>query len=129
VSVLLPPAAEALLIERDTCTLTTIRADGTPHVAPVRFTWDPTSGLARVMTVFNRAKSRNIRSRADSRAVACQVSEARWISLEGGAVVSTDPRRLAAGIQLYTKRYWTPPPTPPGLAVIEIAVDRVLGLY
>jgi PPOX class probable F420-dependent enzyme len=125
----LPARAEALLSEQDSCTLTTIRPDGTPHVAPVRFTWDANTGLARIMTVATRRKARNLLVNPGARAVACQVAGPRWISLEGPAVVSADPLRVTEGARLYTKRYWAPPPDPPGLVVIEIAVDRILGLY
>jgi len=33
------------------------------------------------------------------------------------------------GVRQYTRRYQSPPPDPPGLVVIEIAVDRLLGQY
>jgi hypothetical protein len=51
-SLSLPESAEAFLTENHVCTLTTIRPDGSPHVAPVRFTWD--AGVARVMTAASR---------------------------------------------------------------------------
>lgn len=126
-SLRLNPTAEKFLAENHICTLTTVRPDGTPHVAPVRFTWDPVSGLARVMTVGTRAKARNVR--VSGRAAVCQSAGPRWITLEGSAVVSDDPGRVAEGMHRYTRRYWSPPPQFPGLVVIEIRVDRVMGLY
>ncbi|MGY4956937.1 hypothetical protein [Streptomyces nigrescens] len=43
------PTADARAFPRPhTATLTTLRPDGTPHVTPVRFSFDPASGLARV---------------------------------------------------------------------------------
>lgn len=128
-TITLPSAAEALLSEPESCTLSTVRADGSVHVTPVRFTWDTDSGLARVMTVGGRAKTRNIQHREGSRAVVCQVSGPRWISLEGVAAVSADPERVAEGVRRYAKRYWSPPPPFPGMVVIEITVDRYLGLF
>ncbi|GAA4640767.1 hypothetical protein GCM10023196_107530 [Actinoallomurus vinaceus] len=125
----LPASAEAFLTEPHVCTLTTLRPDGTPHVAPVRFTWDRTTGTARVMTVASRRKAGNLLAAPGTRVAICQVAGPRWITLEGPATVSDDPRRLAEGARRYADRYGSPPPTPPGLVVIEIAVDRVMGLY
>ncbi|MEU9168984.1 pyridoxamine 5'-phosphate oxidase family protein [Streptomyces sp. NPDC048420] len=127
--VALTAATEAFLTENQHLgTLTTIRENGTPHVAPVRFTWDQQAGLVRVMTTVTRQKARNLLGAGGARAAVCQVAGGDWITLEGAAVVSTDPERLREGIRRYTRRYWAPPPQPPGLAVIEITVDRVLGL-
>jgi len=125
----LSSAAEAFLREPHLCTLTTIRPDGSPHAVPVRFTWDDSSGLARIMSVITRQKTRNLLLRPGSRAAACQVVGYRWITLEGVAAVSDDPQRVREGARRYTMRYRAPPPDPPGLIVIEIAVDRVLGIY
>lgn len=124
----LPAAAEAFLAENHVGTLATVRPDGSPHTAPVRFTWDGAAGLVRVMTVVNRRKVRNLLAIPDSRASICQVLGPRWITLEGSAAVSDDPQRLAEGAARYARRYLSPPPNPPGLVVIEIAVDQVLGL-
>ncbi|MCX4591806.1 TIGR03618 family F420-dependent PPOX class oxidoreductase [Streptomyces sp. NBC_01549] len=121
--------AEAFLAENHLCTLTTLRPDGSPHVAPVRFTWDADAGLARVMTAASRQKARNLLTRPGSRVAVCQAAGHRWITLEGTATVSTDPQRVVEGARRYAKRYWCPPPDPPGLVVIEIAVDRAMGLY
>ncbi|WP_328973656.1 pyridoxamine 5'-phosphate oxidase family protein [Streptomyces sp. NBC_00239] len=119
--------AEAFLAENHLCTFTTLRPDGSPHTAPVRFTWDAATGIARVMTTVHRQKSRNILAAPGARVSVCQMVGWRWLTLEGTATVSTDRARVAEGIRRYTKRYWAPPPQPPGLAVVEIRVDRVLG--
>jgi len=124
----LPAAIEAFLAENHVCTLTTVRPDGSPHVVPVRFTWDGKAGLARVMTVVSRRKVRNLLASPGSRASVCQAVGTRWITLEGLATVSDNPARIAEGVRRYARRYCSPPPNPPGLVVIEIAVDRVLGL-
>ncbi|MEU8590488.1 TIGR03618 family F420-dependent PPOX class oxidoreductase [Streptomyces sp. NPDC048664] len=127
---LLSATAEDFLAENHLCTLTTLRPDGTPHVAPVRFTWDGEAGLARVMTTVTRRKARNLLAGGGAgRAAVCQVVGGRWITLEGPAAVVTDPARVAEGVRRYAKRYWSPPPQPPGLAVVEIRVERVMGLY
>jgi F420H(2)-dependent biliverdin reductase len=119
--------AQAFLAENHLCTFTTLRPDGSPHTAPVRFTWDVETGLARVMTTVARRKARNLLADPGARVSVCQTAGWRWITLEGRATVSTDRVRVAEGVRQYAKRYRTPPPQPPGLAVIEIRVDRVLG--
>ncbi|MEU5437410.1 TIGR03618 family F420-dependent PPOX class oxidoreductase [Streptomyces sp. NPDC020719] len=121
-------SVEAFLAEPLVATLTTLRPDGSPHVAPVRFTWDAASGLARVMTVATSRKARNVLANPGSRAVLCQVDGFSWVTLEGTAAVSQDSQRVAAGVQRYAKRYWQAPPNPPGRVVLEIAVDRVITL-
>ncbi|WP_077801391.1 pyridoxamine 5'-phosphate oxidase family protein [Streptomyces sp. JHA26] len=108
--------------------LTTIRPDGSPHVAPVRFTWEASSGLARVMTVASSRKARNLLAAPGGRVALCQVDGFAWATLEGTGTVVRDPDRVARGAKLYARRYWSTPPSPPGRVVIEIAVDRVLSL-
>ncbi|RSS31046.1 pyridoxamine 5'-phosphate oxidase family protein [Streptomyces rochei] len=107
---------------------TTMRPDGTPHVAPVRFTWDADAQLARVMTVRSSRKARNLLATPGAPVALCQVDGFRWVTLEGTGTVVTDPERVALGARLYAKRYWSAPPTPTDRVVIEIAVDRVLSL-
>ncbi|MFQ6226890.1 pyridoxamine 5'-phosphate oxidase family protein [Nocardia sp. NPDC002869] len=41
------PTVQAFLTEPRIATFTTIRADGTPHVAPARLTWDDPASTAR----------------------------------------------------------------------------------
>lgn len=120
--------AVKFLAEPYLATLTTSRPDGSPHVAAVRFTWDSTAELARVTTVASRRKAQNLIANPGSRAALCQVAGFRWITLEGPATVSGDPLRVAEAVRRYTQRYSSPPPTPPMLVVIEIAVDRVMNL-
>ncbi|MFD5069727.1 pyridoxamine 5'-phosphate oxidase family protein [Streptomyces sp. NPDC058369] len=122
-------AARAFLALPRTATLTTLRPDGTPHVAPVRFTFDASTGLARVTTRAGARKARNVAAGGPAARVAlCQADGFRWITLEGRAAVEDDPVRLAEAVRRYTARYRAAPPAPPDLAVIEIAVDRVLSL-
>ena len=46
----LGPGLLAFLTERHLATLTTLRADGSPHVVPVGFTFDAGSLTARIIT-------------------------------------------------------------------------------
>lgn len=121
-------AAKAFLAEPHVATLTTVRPDGSLHVTAVRFTWDEDSRLARVLTVASARKARNLTVHPGGRAALCQVAGFRWITLEGIATVSGDPRRLAEGVRRYARRYQSAPPEPPERVVIEIAVDRQMSL-
>lgn len=112
------------LTERHLATLTTLRPDGSPHVVPVGFSFDPTTGLARVIASDGSKKVRNIE--AGSRAVVCQVDRGRWLSLEGNARISRNPEAIAEGERRYEARYQAPRPNSRRV-VIEIVVDRVLG--
>ena len=117
-------AALQFLTERHLATLTTLRPDGSPHVVAVGFTWDDEAGLARVITDGGSRKAAHVR--AGSRAVVAQVDGPRWMSLEGSAVVSDDPARVADAVRRYAGRYRVPRENPTRV-VIEIRVDRVLG--
>lgn len=116
----------AFLAERHLATLTTLRPDGTPHVVAVGFTWDAEAGLARVITFAPSRKARNLVAAPGSRAAVCQVDGGRWLTLEGPAVVTDDPARVAEAVRRYTERYRPPGPRDDRVA-IEIQVDRVLG--
>jgi len=121
----LPPLALEFLRERHLATLTTLRTDGSPHVVPVGFTWDDEEGLARVITSRTSRKARNL---ADGgRAAVCQVDGARWISLEGPARVVRRPEEIADAERRYAERY-RPPRENPARVVLEITVERALGL-
>ena len=121
----LPAAALEALRERHLATLTTLRPDGTPHVVPVGFTWDDEACVVRVITSGTSSKARHARS--GSRAVVCQVDGWRWLSLEGTTRVLTDADAVRDAERRYAERYRQPRPNP-ARVVIEIAVDRVLGL-
>ncbi len=110
--------------ERHLCTITTIRADGTPHVAPVGVTYDPATGLARVITSGTSQKVRNVRG--NPRVAVCQVDGRRWTTLEGTAVIAEDPESVADAERRYAERYRTPRPNP-ARVVIVITVTRVMG--
>ncbi|ATL67708.1 PPOX class F420-dependent oxidoreductase [Nocardia terpenica] len=120
----LPPAALDFVTERHLATLTTLRADGTPHVVAVGFTWDPESGIARVITSAHMTKTRN----ADRRGYAAlsQVDGRRWLTLEGPARVLTDPAAVADAEHRYTRRYRVPRENPHRV-VIAVHATRLLS--
>jgi PPOX class probable F420-dependent enzyme len=124
----LEPAVLAFLAERHLATLTTLRPDGTPHVAPVGFSYDGDAGLARVISFAAARKVHHIRAAgADGGlAVLSQVDGGRWLSLEGRAVVTDDPGRVAAAVAGYAGRYRQPGERADRVA-IEITVTRILG--
>ena len=122
----LPPEVTRFLAERHLATLTTLRPDGTPHVVPVGFSWDPGSGLVRVITWAGSRKARNLVARPGSPAAVSQVDGGRWLTLEGTAVVTADPARVAEGVRRYAERY-RPPGERDDRVVIELDVLRVLG--
>ena len=123
----LSPDALAFVAERHLATLTTLRPDGSPHVVAVGFTWDDEAGLARVITFAPSRKARNLLAAPGARAAVCQVDGRRWLTLEGPAVATDDPVRVAEGVRRYAERY-RPPKEREDRVVIEIAVDRALGL-
>jgi PPOX class probable F420-dependent enzyme len=122
----LPLDAVAFLSERHLGTLTTLRPDGSPHVVAVGFTWDGSARLARVITFASSRKARNLLAAPGSRAAVSQVDGGRWLTLEGPAVVTDEPERVAEAVRRYAERYRQPGERADRVA-IEITVDRVLG--
>jgi PPOX class probable F420-dependent enzyme len=121
-------ALRAFWTERHLCTLTTLRADGSPHVVAVGATLDPDAGLARVITMRGSAKVRHIAAAGPggARVAICQVDGGRWSTLEGLAVVRPDAAAVAEAERRYAERYRQPRPNPERV-VIEVTVTRVLG--
>ena len=120
----LSPAALDFVTARHLATLTTLRPDGSPHVVPVGFTWDPDALVVRVITSGPSRKARN--AARGGRAVVCQVDGRYWLSFEGTARVLTDPDSVADAERRYAARYRVPRVNPERV-VVEISVDRVLG--
>ena len=114
----------AFLSEYHLASLTTLRADGSPHVVPVGFSYDPELGVVRVITFPSSVKYKN--ALRGGRAVVSQVDGGRWLSLEGTVTGTDDPTRVAAAVAGYAARYRDPKEREDRVA-IEIAVDRVLG--
>ncbi|MEU0519238.1 TIGR03618 family F420-dependent PPOX class oxidoreductase [Streptosporangium sp. NPDC006007] len=114
--------------ERHLSTLTTVRADGTPHVVPVGVTLDVSAGVARVITSDGSYKVRHVRAGgpAGAAVAVCQVDGARWSTLEGRAVIRDDPESVADAVRRYAERYRQPRENP-ARVVIEIRLARVLG--
>jgi len=121
----LGPDALAFLTERHLATLTTLRADGSPHAVPVGVTWDAATGTARVITSGTSAKARHVRE-GRTRVAVCQVDGRRWLTLEGTAVVRDDAAAVREAEERYAVRYRRPRENP-ARVVLEISVDRVLG--
>ena len=126
----LDPDLLAFLTERHLATLSTVRPDGSLHVVAVGFTYDPETGLARVITGDGSVKVRNAeRVGADGRAARAavgQVDGRRWVSLEGPARISRDPDEVREAERRYAARYRTPRVNPRRVALL-IRVERVLG--
>lgn len=121
----LPAGLLEFLTERHLATLTTLRADGSPHVVPVGVTFDPASRTARVITSGTSAKARHVRA-GQARVAVCQVEGRRWTTLEGTAVVRDDAASVADAVERYARRYRQPRENP-ARVVVEISVDRILG--
>lgn len=120
----LTPEALAFLSERHLAMLTTLRADNSPHVVAVGFTFDPKTHIARVITSGGSQKAVN--AERGGIAVLSQVDGARWLSLEGKATVNTDADAVRDAELRYAQRYRTPRENPKRV-VIEVKIERVLG--
>jgi PPOX class probable F420-dependent enzyme len=115
--------ALAFLTERHLAMLTTLRADNSPHVVAVGFTFDPKTHIARVITTGGSQKAINAERGV---AVLSQVDGARWLSLEGKASVNGEVDAVRDAELRYAQRYRTPRENPQRV-VIEVQVERVLG--
>jgi F420H(2)-dependent biliverdin reductase len=116
--------ALAFLTERHLAMLTTLRADNTPHVVAVGFTFDPRTHIARVITTGGSQKAVN--AERGGVAVISQVDGARWLSLEGRASVNSEVDAVRDAELRYAQRYRTPRVNPRRV-VIEVQIERVLG--
>jgi PPOX class probable F420-dependent enzyme len=126
----LNPEQRVFVTERHLATLTTLREDGSPHVAPVAFTWDDDAGCARVTTNRHSVKTQNAARRGlhgeSARAAICQVDGGRWITLEGAATVVTDLAEIVDAVARYGRRYRPLEPNPDRV-VLRIVVDKVMS--
>lgn len=114
----------SFLADRHLGTLTTMRADGPPHVIAIAFVYDAGEGLVRIITSDNTQKVRNIER--DPRVAVSQVDGPRWLTLEGEAVVTRDPDRVSAAVAAFESRY-RPARDNPNRVAIELEVSRIMG--
>ena len=114
----------AFLAEYHLASLTTMRADGSPHVVPVGFSFDANECVVRVITFSSSQKYKN--ALRGGRAVVSQVDGGRWLTLEGTVSGTADPERVAKAVTGYASRYREPGERDDRVA-IEIAVDRIMG--
>ena len=116
------------LRQRHLATLTTLRADGSPHVVAVGFSYDVDARVARVITWASSQKAKNAErmQEAGQRAAVGQVDGGRWLSLEGPVRLVSDPEGVRAGVDGYAARYRQPKERDDRV-VIEIDVERILG--
>ena len=105
-------------------TLTTLRADGSPHVVPVGFTYDQEQNLIRVITFAKSMKARH--AAQGGRAVVSQVDRGRWITIEGTVRLRTEVDVVAKAVEAYARRY-RQPKVREDRVVIEIVIDKVMG--
>ena len=105
-------------------TLTTLRADGSPHVVPVGFTYDQEQNLVRVITFAKSMKARH--AAQGGRAVVSQVDRGRWITIEGTVRLRTEADVIAKAVDAYAGRY-RQPKVREDRVVIEIVIDKVMG--
>jgi F420H(2)-dependent biliverdin reductase len=123
----LSPAVVAFWAERHLCTVTTLRADGTPHVVPMGVVLDPDSGTAWAITSRHSQKVRNVSAGDGAAPVAvCQVDGRRWSTLEGNAQVLTGQAEVAEAERRYAERYQVPRENPERVA-LRITLTRLLG--
>ena len=123
----LSPEQHVFVTERHLATLTTLRADGSPHVVPVGFTWDPDQGVLRITTREGSRKVRNVEGCAGpARAAVCQVEGGRWLTFEGTVTVSRDPDEVVEAMRRYAVRYRHLEHDPQRV-VLRLKIHRVLG--
>ena len=112
--------------ERHLCTVTTLRADGSPHVIPMGIVLDVENGAAWGITSGMSQKVRNLRTGGDPRIAVCQVDGRRWSTVEGVAEVHADPGSVREAERRYAERYRTPSQNPARVA-IRIQLTKILG--
>ena len=120
----LTESERAFLVEQHLGTLTTMRADGTPHVVAIAFTYEAEDSTVSIICGDGTQKVHNIER--TGRAAVCQVDGARWLTLEGPAQIVRDASGIAAAVSAFESRF-RPARENPTRVAIRIDVDRVLG--
>lgn len=118
------PEMLEFLREYHLASLTTMRADGSPHVVPVGFSYDHDARVVRIITFPASTKYKN--AQRGGRAVVSQVDGGRWLTLEGTVSAVSDSERVGQAVAGYAARYRQPGEREDRVA-IEIAVDRIMG--
>ena len=114
----------AFWVERHLCSVTSLRADGSPHVVPMGIAVDAEAGRAWGITSPGSQKVANLRR--DPRIAVSQVDGGRWSTLEGRAEVLDDPASVVEAVARYAERYRQPRENPERVAV-RIEITRVIG--
>ncbi|MEP7090570.1 MAG: PPOX class F420-dependent oxidoreductase [Nocardioidaceae bacterium] len=112
--------------ERHLCSVSTLRADGSPHVVPMGIVLDPEHARAWGITSGTSQKVANLRRGGDPRVAVNQVDGRRWSTLEGVASVRDDEESVAEAVRRYAGRYRQPRANPARVA-IRIDLTRLLG--
>ena len=110
--------------ERHLCTVTTLRADGSPHVVPMGFVLDVDARVAWAITARTSLKVANLRRRPT--VAICQVDGRRWSTLEGRGEVKEDAASVAEAVRRYAERYRQPRENPDRVA-IRVELVSVIG--
>lgn len=112
--------------ERHLCTVTTLRADGSPHVVPMGVVLDPDTDSAWAITSGRSVKVRHLEQPGGGSIAVCQVDGRRWSTLEGLAEVRRDAASVREAEGRYASRYRVPRENPERVA-LRIQIGRVLG--
>ena len=114
------------LSEYHLATLSIVRADGTPQVTAVGFTYEPESQLARVITWEDSWKAKHVARLGEAQAAICTVDGGRWLTFSGIASVTNAADAVDEGVRRYAERYRQPKERDDRV-VIELAVDKIVG--
>ncbi|GAB3999513.1 PPOX class F420-dependent oxidoreductase [Nocardioides marmoraquaticus] len=115
--------------ERHLCTLTTLGADGDPHVVPVGAVIDldgSDDGEPRAWVITSAGVQKTVNARRDPRVAICQVDGRRWSTVYGTAEVLDDPASVAEAERRYAERYRQPRENPERVA-LRVSITRVVG--
>ena len=118
------------MTERHLATLTTLRADGSPHVVPVGFTWDPEAGVVRITTNDGSIKRKNAeRLTADGtppRGAGCPGDGGRGGTRVGPLTRTREPEGIAQAGGRDARRYREPSENP-SRVVLVMTPDKVMS--
>ena len=122
-----PPLLLEFWTERHLCTFSSVQEDGRPHTVPVGVALDHEQQCAWVITSGGSRKVRTIAAGPETgvAVAACQVDGRRWSTLEGHAVVLSEPEAVRRAEEIYASRYRVPRPNPARVA-IRLEIDRFL---